>query len=288
VPAFREPTAYAAPALQRGSMTPVPHRVTSVVHETRETVTLTLDPVADRVPSPVAGQFTMLWAWGAGEVPISVSALEDDGVLVHTIRDVAGVTKTLCASKPGDVLGVRGPYGRGWGVDTARGRDLVLVAGGIGLAPLRPVVHTVLADREAFGRVLLVVGARTEQELLFRGELDGWWHARDIAVRTIVDRSSPGWAGSVGVVTNELASIDLDPASTYAMVCGPEVMMRVVAQHLTDRGVSKESVEVSIERNMQCAVKTCGHCQVGPFFACTDGPVLTWDVVDALLTVREL
>jgi anaerobic sulfite reductase subunit B len=271
----------------RGSMTPVPHRVTSVVHETRETVTLALEPVGDGVPAPTAGQFTMLWAWGAGEVPISVSALREGG-LVHTIRDVAGVTKTLCASRPGDVLGVRGPYGRGWGVDAARGHDLVLVAGGIGLAPLRPVVHAVLADRAAFGRVFVVVGARTEQELLFRGELDGWWHAREVTVRTIVDRSSPGWSGSVGVVTGELVSLDLDPASTYAMVCGPEVMMRVVAQHLTDRGVAASSIEVSLERNMQCAVKTCGHCQIGPFFACTDGPVLTWDVVDPLLTVREL
>lgn len=276
------------PTTVRGSMTPVPHRVVDVVHETRETVTLTLEPVSDGVASPAPGQFTMLWAWGAGEVPISVSALPGDGLLVHTIRDVAGVTKTLCASQPGQVLGVRGPYGRGWDVDAARGHDLVLVAGGIGLAPLRPVVHAVLADRAAFGRVVLVVGARTEQELLFRGELDGWWHGRQIAVRTIVDRASPGWTGSVGVVTGELVGLDLDTERTRVMVCGPEVMMRVVAQHVTDRGVPPSQVEVSLERNMQCAVKTCGHCQVGPFFACTDGPVLTWDVVDALLTVREL
>jgi NAD(P)H-flavin reductase len=275
-------------ATVRGSMTPVPHRVVEVVHETRETVTLTLEPTSDAIVPPAAGQFTMLWAWGAGEVPISVSALADDGRLVHTIRDVAGVTKTLCASKSGDVLGVRGPYGRGWGVEAARGHDLVIVAGGIGLAPLRPVVHAVLADRAAFGRVSLVVGSRTEQELLFRAELDGWWHGREIDVRTIVDRSSPGWSGSVGVVTGELVGLPIDPTSTRAMVCGPEVMMRVVAQHLTDRGVAASSVEVSVERNMQCAVKTCGHCQVGPFFACTDGPVLTWDVVEALLTVREL
>jgi NAD(P)H-flavin reductase len=164
----------------------------------------------------------------------------------------------------------------------------VIVAGGIGLAPLRPVVHAVLADREAFGRVSLVVGSRTEQELLFRAELDGWWHGRAIDVRTIVDRSSPGWSGSVGVVTGELVGLAVDPLRTRAMVCGPEVMMRVVAQHLTDRDVPAAAIEVSVERNMQCAVKTCGHCQIGPFFACTDGPVLTWDVVESLLTVREL
>ncbi len=279
-----EPTSRAA----RGSMTPIAHRVVDVVHETRETVTLTLEPVSDGVVAPVAGQFTMLWAWGAGEVPISVSALAPDGRLVHTIRDVAGVTKTLCASKQGDVLGVRGPYGRGWGIDAARGHDLVIVAGGIGLAPLRPVVHAVLAERSAFGQVSLVVGARTEQELLFRAELDGWWHRHEIDVRTIVDRSSPGWSGSVGVVTGELVGLEIDPEGTRAMVCGPEVMMRVVAQHLTDRGVAASAIEVSVERNMQCAVKTCGHCQVGPFFACTDGPVLPWDVVASLLTVREL
>jgi len=269
-------------------MTPVPHRVVDVVHETRETVTLTLEPLSDPIAAPTAGQFSMLWAWGAGEVPISVSELADDGRLVHTIRDVAGVTKTLCAARRGDVLGVRGPYGRGWGIDAARGHDLVIVAGGIGLAPLRPVVHAVLSDRQAFGHVSLVVGARTEQELLFRAELDGWWHAHEIDVRTIVDRSSPGWSGSVGVVTGELVGLTIDPASTRAMVCGPEVMMRVVAQHLTDRAVPASAIEVSVERNMQCAVKTCGHCQLGPFFACTDGPVLTWDVVESLLTVREL
>ena len=276
------------PVAGRGSMTPVPHRVVDVVHETRETVTLTLEPLSDPIAAPTAGQFSMLWAWGAGEVPISVSELADGGLLVHTIRDVAGVTKTLCAARRGDVLGVRGPYGRGWGIDAARGHDLVIVAGGIGLAPLRPVVHAVLSDRQAFGHVSLVVGARTEQELLFRAELDGWWHAHEIDVRTIVDRSSPGWSGSVGVVTGELVGLTIDPASTRAMVCGPEVMMRVVAQHLTDRAVPASAIEVSVERNMQCAVKTCGHCQLGPFFACTDGPVLTWDVVESLLTVREL
>jgi len=276
------------PVAERGSMTPVPHRVVDVVHETRETVTLTLEPLSDPIAAPTAGQFSMLWAWGAGEVPISVSELADEGRLVHTIRDVAGVTKTLCAARRGDVLGVRGPYGRGWGIDAARGHDLVIVAGGIGLAPLRPVVHAVLSDRQAFGHVSLVVGARTEQELLFRAELDGWWHAHEIDVRTIVDRSSPGWSGSVGVVTGELVGLTIDPASTRAMVCGPEVMMRVVAQHLTDRAVPASAIEVSVERNMQCAVKTCGHCQLGPFFACTDGPVLTWDVVESLLTVREL
>jgi anaerobic sulfite reductase subunit B len=276
------------PVAERGSMTPVPHRVVDVVHETRETVTLTLEPLSDPIAAPTAGQFSMLWAWGAGEVPISVSELAGDGRLVHTIRDVAGVTKTLCAARRGDVLGVRGPYGRGWGIDAARGHDLVIVAGGIGLAPLRPVVHAVLSDRPAFGHVSLVVGSRTEQELLFRAELDGWWHAHEIDVRTIVDRSSPGWSGSVGVVTGELVGLTIDPASTRAMVCGPEVMMRVVAQHLTDRAVPSSAIEVSVERNMQCAVKTCGHCQLGPYFACTDGPVLPWDVVASLLTVREL
>jgi anaerobic sulfite reductase subunit B len=283
MPVLAEPQVHA-----RGSMTPVLHRVVAVERETRETVTLTLAPAGDAIAVPAPGQFMMLWAWGAGEVPISVSAIPADGHLVHTIRDVAGVTRTLCAKQPRDLLGVRGPFGRGWDIDAARGHDLVLVAGGIGLAPLRPVIHRVLADRDAFGEVSLVVGARTQEELLFRGELDMWWRERRIIVRTIVDRISLGWTGNVGVVTAELQRLRIDPERTAAMVCGPEVMMRVVAQHLCDAGVPATDVQASIERNMQCAISVCGHCQLGPYFACTDGPVLRWDVAGPLITVREL
>jgi len=269
-------------------MRPVLYRVASTTHETDVTVTMTLEPEAESIPPVAPGQFNMLWSWGVGEVPISASATRSDGALVHTIRDVGGVTGALCAKEGGEVVGVRGPFGRGWDIESARGGDLVIVAGGIGLAPLRPVVHAALEDRSAFGRVALVVGARTSSELLFRAELDGWWHDGAIAVRTIVDRASADWQGNVGIVTNELPRVPVDPDRTVAMVCGPEVMMRFAALNLIERGVAPDRIQVSLERNMQCAIAHCGHCQLGGTFVCTDGPVLTWQAAIPLLEVREL
>ncbi|MHB1510625.1 MAG: FAD/NAD(P)-binding protein [Acidimicrobiales bacterium] len=293
-----------APAFS-DAMRPVLYTVRSAQRETAATVTIVLephgqedtgaagdgaaqDPAAQR-PEPIApGQFNMLWSWGVGEAPISASQAAPGGALVHTIRDVGGVTKALCAKQPGDVVGVRGPFGRGWDIDTARGRDLVVVGGGIGLAPLRPVVHAILDSRADFGRVALVVGARSASELLFRSELDSWWRDSAITVRTIVDRPSPDWHGSVGIVTNELPRLAIDPVRTVVMVCGPEVMMRFVALNLIERGVAPEAIQVSLERNMQCAVGQCGHCQLAGYFLCRDGPVLTWDSARPLLEVREL
>ena len=277
-----------APPARRSPMRPVLHRVASRAGKTASTVTIELDPLESPLPPGAPGQFNMLWAWGAGEVPISSSALHAGGRLVHTIRDVGGVTHALCTAEPGSVLGVRGPFGRGWNLDAARGRDLVVVAGGIGLAPLRPVVHAVLAARDDFGAVSLVVGARAAGELLFRSELDTWWRQRRITVRTIVDRPSPDWRGSVGVVTNELPRVAFDPARTVAMICGPEIMMRFVAAHLAERGVAAAAIRLSLERNMQCAVRHCGHCQLAGSFVCAGGPVFGWDVAQPLLAVAEL
>jgi len=269
-------------------MRPFLYRVAGRTEETDATVTMTLEPEAEPVGAIGPGQFNMLWSWGLGEVPISVSAMSPGDSLVHTIRDVGGVTSALCAKEPGDVVGVRGPFGRGWDVDAAVGNDLVLVAGGIGLAPLRPVVHAALARRSSFGRVSLVVGARTPAELLFRSELDGWWHDGVITVRTIVDRGADDWAGNVGIVTNELPRVELDPGRTVVMVCGPEVMMRFVALDLVHRGVPANRIQVSLERNMQCAIEHCGHCQLAGYFVCMDGPVVSWEEIRPLIEVREL
>jgi anaerobic sulfite reductase subunit B len=278
----------AALATGRDPMRPVLYRVASTRRETDVTVTMRLEPEDDGVPAIAPGQFNMLWSWGVGEVPISVSATTSDGVLVHTIRDVGGVTSALCAKEQGDVVGVRGPFGRGWDVEAAMGRDLVIVAGGIGLAPVRPVIHAVLANRSAFGNVALVMGARTADELIFRAELDDWWHDGVITVRTIVDRGSPGWDGNVGIVTNELPRLTIGPDRTVAMACGPEVMMRFVALSLVERGVSPDDIQVSLERNMQCAIQHCGHCQLAGYFVCTDGPVVSWEAARPLMEVREL
>jgi anaerobic sulfite reductase subunit B len=250
-------------------------------------VTLDLTPDGPGIGEPLPGQFTMLYAFGAGEAPISVSGCPaDDGVLRHTVRRAGAVTRALCALTPGQAVGVRGPYGAGWPLPAAARPDLVVVAGGIGLAPLRPVMRRVVAGRERFGRVALVVGTRTPDDLLFRPELTAWRGSLDLQVEVTVDAAPPSWRGDVGVVTKLLPRLRLDPGRTVALVCGPEVMMRVVARHLVGAGLAPDRIHVSLERNMACAVGHCGHCQLGPLFVCRDGPVVAWSAVAPLLGVR--
>jgi NAD(P)H-flavin reductase len=270
-------------------MVPLPYRVVDRIAECRDTVTFTLEPVADAVPNPEPGQFLMLWAAGLGEVPISIAGLPGDDRVRHTVRAVGATTSGLCAVEPGSVIGVRGPYGTAWPIAAARGGDVVIVAGGIGLAPVRPVVEAILAHRAAYGRVSLIVGARTAHDLLYREALDTWWREEIIDVRTTVDTPCSHWTtGSVGVVTTELRPVAIDGPATTAMVCGPEVMMRIVGAALVDRGVPADRVAASLERNMQCGIGRCGHCQLGPLFICRDGPVLPWSSVHELLGVPEL
>jgi anaerobic sulfite reductase subunit B len=267
-------------------MVPIPHVVVDRTRETADTTTIVLAPAAATPAAPAPGQFHMLWAFGTGEVPISISALSPDGAVAHTVRAVGAASAALAAAEPGDAVGVRGPFGTGWGIDASTGGDLVLVAGGIGLAPLRPVLRRVVADRGAFGRVAVLVGARTPDTVLYAAEL-ARARAADIQVEVTVDHARRGWIGDVGVVTDHIARADVDAARTTAMVCGPEVMMRRAVSALLDRGVAAAGIEVSIERNMQCALGTCGHCQLGPAFVCRDGPVLRWPRVEPLLRVRE-
>jgi NAD(P)H-flavin reductase len=267
-------------------MLPRPFRVRAVRRDTTDTVTLWLEPV-DGVPMAFApGQFTMLHAFGVGEVPISISGDPRDALLQHTIRDVGGVTSTLVRAEPGDVLGVRGPYGVGWGVREGLGGDVVVVAGGIGLAPLRPALLELLAHRHSFARVVLVYGARTPADLLYPDELETW--TSDLAVEVTVDAAPAGYRGRVGLVTRPLSRADFDPARTLALVCGPEVMMRHVADDLVRRGVAPERVRLSLERNMRCGVGLCGHCQLRELLICVDGPVVRLDRAAPLVTVREL
>jgi NAD(P)H-flavin reductase len=268
-------------------MLPRPFRVEDLRRDTEDTVTLWLTPVDGAALAFRAGQFTMLHAFGVGEVPISISG--DPGsptVLQHTIRDVGGVTATLARARAGDVLGVRGPFGTGWDVRDAEGGDVVVVAGGIGLAPLRPALLELLAHRSQFGRAALVYGARTPADLLYPAELAAWAGQLDVAVT--VDAAPAGYGGSVGLVTGPLARIGVDPARTTALVCGPEVMMRHVADDLVGRGVPPQRIRLSLERNMRCGVGLCGHCQLRELFVCTDGPVVGWDRAAPLLATPEL
>lgn len=267
---------------------PLPHRVIARTAENGDSVTLRLEPLHMPLPQFHPGQFMMLYAFGVGEVAISISGdpCHQDGTLTHTIRAVGAVTRALRDAAEGVVLGVRGPFGTGWELDSARGRDLVIVAGGVGLAPLRPVVYSVLAHRRRYGRVVLVVGARTPRSFLYRAELDSW--QRSVEVVRTVDAPGPGWAGEVGFVTEPLRRLALDPAGTAAFLCGPEPMMRFCAQALRDAGLAPGDVQLSLERNMKCGTGVCGHCQLGPLLLCRDGPVVTYDVAEPLLKVREL
>jgi NAD(P)H-flavin reductase len=266
-------------------MAPTPLPIASVTRETHDTFTLGLQAPLFRF---APGQFNMLYVFGIGEAAISLSGdPETTAELVHTIRAVGSVTDALAALSHGAVIGVRGPYGRGWPLDEARGRDLVLVAGGVGLAPLRPAVYHVLRHRAEYGDVALLYGARTPGDLLYRNELDAW-RERGIDVRVTVDRADDEWRGDVGVVPALLGHIDVSAPRAIAFVCGPEVMMRFCVRELERLGVATERIHLSMERSMRCALGWCGHCQYGPSFVCKDGPVLGYARIANLLHRREI
>jgi anaerobic sulfite reductase subunit B len=271
-----------------GPMVPARYRVTDRRQETTDSVTLSLQPVDAPIAEPEPGQFTMLYAFGVGEIPISVSGCPSrEGALLHTIRAVGATSRALCALQPGEMLGVRGPFGAGWDVSRAEGRDVLVIAGGIGLAPLRPVIRHVLAERSRFGTVAFLIGARTPDDLLYAEQIDDWRSSGDIDVEVTVDAAARGWTGHVGLITTLLDPMPVDAAGATAFLCGPEVMLRVTSRQLVDAGADPNQVFVSLERNMHCAVRQCGHCQLGPLFVCADGPVVSWTVAGPLMAVRR-
>jgi NAD(P)H-flavin reductase len=236
------------------------------------------------------GQFNMLTAFGVGEAPISLSGdPAEPGRLVHTIRAVGPVSRALARLGPGQAVGLRGPFGSSWPMAEAAGRDVVIMAGGLGLAPLRPVLYRLLAERERYGQVLLLYGARSPGDILFRRELESWRRRLDVEIEVTVDHAAASdWRGHVGMVTNLLGQVALDPAKTIALVCGPEIMMRFSVAALQDAGVKNQAIYLSMERNMKCAIGLCGHCQFGSVFICRDGPVFRYDRVAAMLRHKEI
>lgn len=292
-----ESTALAPPGVSSEVMVPNPYRVlrrrVDVARDPAqgidEVVTLDLEPVHAALESPAPGQFMMVWAPGVGEVPISVSKLGSSttgaSTIGITIRSVGATTTALCASVPGDPVGMRGPFGRGW-AQIDPDRSTVVVAGGIGLAPVRLHLESLLAARRANAerKVVLIVGARSPAEILYPEQLDDW--SQHFEVHLTVDQPSRGWTGEVGLVTSTLTRLGIGPGSAAAL-CGPEVMMRVVASDLVAAGIAPDAVEVSLERSMACAVAHCGRCQLGPVMLCRDGPVLKWSEAAALMGVRR-
>lgn len=237
----------------------------------------------------VPGQFNMLTKFGVGEVPISLSGDADQsGPLVHTIRAVGAVSSALAQLRSGETVGFRGPFGQGWPMAEAAGCDVVVVAGGLGLAPLRPALYHLLSRREQYGEIVLLYGARSPSEILFRRELETWRRRLDIDIEVTVDHATDDWRGHVGVVTTFIPRATFDPMHTIALVCGPEVMMRFAVAALGDAGVADDAIYLSMERNMKCAVGHCGHCQFGPSFICRDGPVFRYDRVRAMLATKEI
>ena len=271
-------------------MLPEPHRVRQLIKETPDTFTLTLESSGAAGESPFRpGQFSMLWVFGVGELPISISGdpAERDR-LVYTVRSVGNATHALVGRKAGDSVGVRGPFGTGWPVEAARGRDVIIVAGGIGLAPLRPAIYDVLHNRKEYGRLVVLYGARSPRDLLFRKELAAWARQPDTQILVTVDYGGLSWRGHVGVVTTLFKYARLHPARSVAMLCGPEIMMRFVTRELETQGLARADIYLSMERNMKCAVGFCGHCQYGPHFICKDGPVFPYEQMRPLLEKYEL
>ena len=231
----------------------------------------------------------MLYLFGTGEVPISISGdPEQPQHLVHTIRAVGSITEGLKRCKAGDAIGVRGPFGKAWPVTEAVGQDILIVTGGIGLAPLRPAIYYLLAHRQRYGNIIILYGARTPADILYRKELEKWRSRFDLSVEVIVDHADNLWAGRVGVVTKLITNADFDPYETTAFICGPEIMMHFTIQALQDRGIQDDTIFVSMERNMKCAVGFCGHCQLGSQFVCKDGPVFRYRDIRQAMQIREL
>lgn len=267
-----------------------PYQIQRVRRESRDTFTLTLQPASG--PNRflfLPGQFNMLYLFGVGEVPISISGNPADTQnVVHTVRAVGAVTKAIQKLKKGDVLGLRGPFGSAWPVAECRGNDMVIVAGGLGLAPIRPAICDILAHRPEYGNFELIYGARSAKDLLYKKELEQWRSRFDFHVNVTVDSAEPDWQGDVGLVTAIIPRACFDLFHTVAFVCGPGVMIRFVVMELLQRGLKMENIFVSLERNMKCGIGLCGHCQFGPFFICKDGPVFSFDRIQKWFNLREI
>lgn len=283
----------AAPAANSktvGAMLPHPAKIVSIKEEAYAIATYNLEFEDEHLRqnfSFKSGQFNMLYLPGIGEVPISISSdPAEPQLLGHTIRFAGNVTRAISRLKPGDVIGLRGPFGSTWPFRRVKGQDICIVTGGIGLAPLRPIIYTILRHRAEFGRVFLLYGARTPGDLLYTDEFETW-QAHNIQVRATVDRADEAWRGHVGVVPMLFYHLRLDAKNTTVLTCGPEIMIRFVIYEAMARRIPKERIYVSMERNMKCALGTCGHCQFGPTFICKDGPVLSFAQIEPFFGVED-
>lgn len=260
--------------------TPVKAVIENIKTQTHDTKTFTIKPADGGSFHFKSGQFNMVSLLGYGEAPISISSpphITDQ--YDHTVRFVGSLTNTIEKYKPGDIVGIRGPFGSSWPVEEAKGKNVLFVAGGIGLAPLRPFIMQIFHEREKFGKVQILYGARGTGEMLFTDEFDRWRRQPDTELHLTVDKLAEDeeWHHNVGVVTVLFEAAKLDPANTVVVTCGPEIMMRFACRGLLKKGFFAPQIYVSMERRMKCGVGKCGHCQLGPRFVCKDGPVFRYD-----------
>lgn len=269
-------------------MIPRLYRIARREEEYPGTFTLQLSAEPGSGASPFQpGQFNMLYAFGAGEVPISMSGpVSPDRGYVHTIRTLGLVTQSLERLREGEPLGLRGPFGSGWPLEKAAGKELLVIAGGLGLAPLRPVIYRLLESKQRTGGIRLFYGARRPGEMLYRQELRQWAQSAELVLS--VDHADSGWTGHIGVITDPLSAERIDAEKTLAFVCGPEIMMRFCIRVLLKKGVPESAIYLSMERNMKCATGHCGHCQWGPNFICKDGPVFCYRDIRQWFDIRAL
>jgi len=247
-----------------------------------------IDPKVRDLYHFLPGQFNMVYLPGIGEAAISMSSDGDTfpGVIIHTVRHVGNVTKTMQRMKVGDVLGIRGPFGTSWPLETLRGKDIVIACGGIGLPPLRGAIYSIIRNRSEYGKVIVLYGARTPNDLMYPTEYEAWRQA-GIEVEVTVDRGNETWDGRVGVVPMWFYHFRVDPRKTAVLTCGPEIMMRFVIYEALARRVPTNQIFISLERNMKCGQGACGHCQQGPYFICKDGPVFPFSALESIFNVEE-
>lgn len=274
------------------SWMPVPAKILAIKKENFNTRTLTLQFVEPAIRERyrfIPGQFNMVYVPGVGEAAISISSdAQEPNVLGHTIREVGSVTRGICRLGEGGVVGLRGPFGQGWPMTKLIDRDIVIVCGGIGLAPLRPVIYWILKNRVQCRRVVLLYGCRTSEDRLYAGELDDWSKKGDIDLLVTVDNATGEWTGPVGVVTNLLRRIKVNADRTIVLVCGPRMLNRVAAWNFLQHHVPAEQVYISLERNMNCGYGRCGHCQYGSKFICKDGPVFRYSDIADIFAKEEI
>lgn len=276
--------------MRKSLLTPIMTEITKIIDEAPNIKTFYVS-LTD-FTEPIPGQFNMIYIKGFGEVPISVSEISRKGnklIIGHTIRAIGSVTQAFFnIAKIGTYIGIRGPYGNGWPLKNSTGRDIMIIAGGIGLAPLRPVIKYVENHRNEYGKLIILYGARTPLDMIFKYELDKYRLIPDTIVKLSIDKPYPGWREYVGFVTDLINMVDIDSKNVDAYVCGPEIMMMVATKKLISKGLRKDSIYLSLERRMRCGVGICGTCQLGHLFVCKDGPVFNYSMIEDYLKVEGL